>query len=149
VSNTDSELFQTAIKLAQEATALDNAKKYEEAYNKYISAAESLLEFKKFNKNPKLVQLADQRANQYISRAKILQETMTKKQKVKTGSAGAKSEPGTKTSGAEGTDKEGSISEELSDDEKELRAAIEGSIITEKPSVTWADIAGMEDAKQA
>jgi vacuolar protein-sorting-associated protein 4 len=149
VSNTDSELFQTAIKLAQEATALDNAKKYEEAYNKYISAAESLLEFKKFNKNPKLVQLADQRANQYISRAKILQETMTKKQKVRTGSAGSKAEPGTKIPGAEGTDKEGGTTEELSDDEKELRAAIEGSIITEKPSVTWADIAGMEDAKQA
>ena len=148
MSSNDSQLFQTAIKLAQEATALDNEKKYEEAYNKYVAATESLLEFKKFNKNQKLIQLADQRATQYINRAKILKETLSKKQKVKTGGEGKKPDSSKKPASGDGSNKSGEENEE-SEDEKELRSQIQGSIVTEKPSVTWADVAGMNDAKQA
>jgi vacuolar protein-sorting-associated protein 4 len=150
MSNTDSQLFQTAIKLAQEATALDNAKKFEEAYNKYLAAAESLMEFKKFNKNPKLVQLAEQRANQYIQRAKILHDSINKKQKIKTGAGDKKvSKPSGEKSNLPGENKGEEGEEEIDEEEKELRATIAGSIITEKPTITWNDVAGMADAKQA
>ena len=37
----------------------------------------------------------------------------------------------------------------MSDDEKELRKTIEGTIITERPTITWGDVAGMEVPKQA
>jgi vacuolar protein-sorting-associated protein 4 len=151
MSTTDSELFKTAIKLAQEATVFDNDKRYEEAYAKYVAAADALMEFKRFNRNPKLIQLADQRAKQYVERAKILHDTINKKQKVKAGGPQSKSgdSKSPKNAGSGENKGDGDSSEESSDEEKELRAAIEGSIVTEKPTITWADVAGMEDAKQA
>ncbi|CAB1107608.1 unnamed protein product [Ectocarpus sp. CCAP 1310/34] len=33
------------------------------------------------------------------------------------------------------------------DDEKKLRGALEGAIVSEKPNVKWSDVAGLEQAK--
>jgi len=35
------------------------------------------------------------------------------------------------------------------DEEKKLRGALEGAILTEKPNVRWDDVAGLEQAKEA
>jgi vacuolar protein-sorting-associated protein 4 len=135
-----------AIERAKEATELDSQKKYDAAFDKYLQAAEALNEFAKFSKNPKLKAVAEERAKQYIKRAQQVSDLLNKKQKIKVGGPDAKKDSGKgKYADNKGEDSE----EEISDEEKELRKSIEGSIVMEKPTTTWEDIAGMEDAKQA
>jgi vacuolar protein-sorting-associated protein 4 len=144
MSGTDSNLFTTAMKLAQEAVQLDNAKENAKASEKYLQAAEVLNDYIKFCKNPKLRDLAQDKAKQYISRARILSNMKENKQKV---SVGGPSNKTTKTGKSPESDKPSDDS--IPPEEKELRDTISGTVMTEKPTVTWADVAGMEDAKQA
>jgi len=141
MSGSDSELFKTATRLAQEAYKLDNAKQAEAAADKYLQAAEVLNNYIKFCKNPALSKLAREKAEQYLARARILSNIGNKKQKVTTGSPQSKSSK-------DGKDEE-KDEPEMSQEEKELRQTISGTVVTDKPSVTWADVAGMEDAKQS
>ncbi len=140
----DSRIFKAAIKLAEEAIQFDNAKQYGQAIDKYIQAGEALNEYVRFCKNPKLKDLAKTKATQYITRAKKLTDLTNKRQKVP---AAGKSKDSSKSSGASSSD--GSDQEEMSDEEKELREQISGTIISEKPNITWDDVAGMESPKQA
>jgi len=80
MSSSDSKLFQFAMQIANEAVALDRAKNYSDAVKKYTRAAEVLLEFMKFNKNPNLKQLCQDKMTEYINRAKALSDR--NKQKV-------------------------------------------------------------------
>ncbi len=152
MSSSDSNIFKAAIKLAEEAIAYDNNKKYELAIDKYVQAGEALNDFIRFCKNPKLKSLAKDKANQYIKRAKNLAELSNKRQKIpamgkKGGKKGGKSRRtgSTGESGVESASEE----EEMSEEEKDLRDQISGTIISEKPNITWNDVAGMEEPKQA
>ncbi len=142
--SSDNKIFNAAIKLANEAIELDKQKQFDDAADKYLRASETLNEFAKFCKNTKLKKLAQEKALQYFKRADMLTQLKNKKFKVPSGRAPNK---GNKK------DKNGEESEEeeteMSDDEKELRKTIEGTIITERPTITWGDVAGMEVPKQA
>jgi vacuolar protein-sorting-associated protein 4 len=140
--SSENAIFKAAIKLANEAIQLDNEKQVDAAADKYIQSAEALNDFAKFCKNPKLKKLAKDKAMQYFKRASLLTQLKNKKQKVPTGSA--KKDKDGKKSGEPG---EGG--EEMSEEESELRKLISGTIVTEKPTITWDDVAGMEEPKQA
>ncbi|MCP4763691.1 MAG: AAA family ATPase, partial [archaeon] len=118
---------------------------------KYTKAAEILLEFMKYNKNPNLKQLCNDKIGEYIKRAKQLQ---SKKQKVKIGSTGAskKEVRSSKTdspTSAEDDDSGDEDEEELSEEDQDLINSIKGTIMMEKPNISWEDIAGLPVPKQA
>ena len=54
MSSVDSKLYQYAVKTAKEAVALDSQGKFRQAINKYQRAAEILMQFMKYNKNPQM-----------------------------------------------------------------------------------------------
>lgn len=140
----DNAIFNAAIKLANEAIQLDQGKQYDAAADKYLQASETLNDFAKFCKNSKLKALAQEKALQYFKRADQL-TNRKKKEKVPTGKSPKKDSHNNRKDDS-GDSEEDS---EMSDDEKELRKTIEGTIVTERPTVTWGDVAGMEDPKQA
>ncbi len=139
----DNAIFNAAIKIASEATTLDSQKQYDAAAEKYLTASETLNDFAKFCKNSKLKALAMEKATQYFKRAEQLTQLRNKKMKLPSGASSPAKTPSSKSE-----DKGEGGEEEMSDDEKELRKTIEGTILTEKPTITWNDIAGMEKAIQ-
>lgn len=143
MSDNASKLFRYASQMAAEAVALDKAKKYKEAARKYTRAAEVLLEYIKFNKNQNLNQTYQEKVKEYINRADKLNKKM--KKRVKVGRSGSKK----KSPHDGGNDEDLAEDEELSEEELELRKAIEGTVLLEKPDVCWADIAGLPEPKQA
>jgi len=116
-------LIEHARKFAKKAYELDKAKQYNEAIPLYLDAAEALMKAIKFERNPQVGKTLKKKAEMYIERAKDLKEIIEKK-----------AEKGTETGSNEESDK--------------LEGAISDIIVTEKPSVTLDDIAGLEEAKQ-
>lgn len=90
-------------------------------------------------KNPRSQQLIRDKATEYMARAEQLKEHLDKADK--------KSETSeTSTSGATKAKKAGDDDDA---DSKKLRSALSGAILSEKPNVSWEDIAGLEGAKEA
>lgn len=123
-----SNLYARAQNLAKLAVDADNEGKYQIAMNRYLEAAQILIEMTKFTSNQRLVKTYEERASGYITRAKEL-KPMLKEEKRPVSS---------KRSG-----------DNADDEEDELSAAIEDAIVSEKPDVTLADVAGLADVKKA
>jgi vacuolar protein-sorting-associated protein 4 len=142
MSSVDSKLYQYAVRTAKEAVALDNQGKYRQAINKYQRAAEILMQFMKYNKNPQMRMLCQKNIEEYVERAKILKSQL-----------GGVRHRGTRPIGKpSGTSEEGAGTSEapaVSSEEQELIDMISGTIVTESPNVNWEDIAGLENVKQA
>ncbi|GAB4322811.1 MAG: hypothetical protein Kow0069_27710 [Promethearchaeota archaeon] len=151
MASTDSKLFKFAIQLAKQAVVADQGNRTREAIEKYTRAAEILLEFLKFNKNPRLRALCEEKIQEYINRANMLKGVRGRSKGtgggVHSGGAPA-SEPGSGPVGGR-PDLSQPEGENLDEDEARLRASIAETIIAEVPDVTWDDIAGLADAKQA
>jgi vacuolar protein-sorting-associated protein 4 len=140
MSSVDSKLYQYAVQTAKEAVALDNQGKYRQAINKYQRAAEILMQFMQYNKNPKMRNLCKRNIEEYVERAKILRSHLggPRSARYLTKAKGSKDEGGADSeSGA------------VSSEEQELIDTISGTIVTESPNVRWEDIAGLANVKQA
>ncbi len=141
MSSVDSKLYQYAVQEAQAAVALDEKGQYRQALNKYQRAAEILIQFVKFNKNPIMIRKCRDQIEQYINRANVLKAHLS-------GPRARKGRPSMGTSEAkdsEGKGEEGQYSAE----EQEIIDSISGTILTESPNVRWNDIAGLKSSKQA
>ena len=141
MSSVDSKLYQYAVQEAQAAVALDEKGHYRQALNKYQRAAEILIQFVQFNKNPIMVRKCHDQIEQYINRANVLKAHLS-------GPRARKGRPYIGTSEAkdsEGKGEEGQYSAE----EQEIIDSISGTILTESPNVKWNDIAGLKSSKQA
>jgi vacuolar protein-sorting-associated protein 4 len=150
MSSTDSKLFQFAMSMAKQAVALDQAKRYAEAIPKYTRAAEILLDFIRFNKNPKMQQLCTEKIQEYVARAKFLSSGGKTVRKSSGVSSNIKKIDAAKAA----MDKKGVPAEEeegpeLTEEQQKIRDSLASTIITEKPDVTWDDIAGLKNCKQA
>ncbi len=141
MSSFDSNLFQYATREANEAVNLDQKGQYVQAMNKYTRAAEILLEFVKYNKNPIMKKKCEEKITEYINRAKDLKAKISGTRPVKKSS--------TPSVGKKEDDKLKSEGKELSEEEQELLDSIAGTILTESPNVKWIDIAGLENCKQS
>ena len=135
MSSSDSKLLIYAKKEAEEAIAFDNAGKYHQAMNKYQRAAEILIQFLRFNKNPIMRQNIEPRVEEYLNKAKILKARLGGKP-IRRGAEIKPSEEGSEAKGA-------------TNEEQELLDMISGTIVTESPNVSWNEIAGLENCKQA
>jgi len=142
MSSVDSKLYEYAVREAKEAVALDSQGKYRQAMNKYFRAADILMQFMKYNKNPQMRMLCQKNIEEYLERAKILKSHLSgvrpRKAKPSEGPS-VPSEGGAADSGIEA----------VSSEEQELLDMISGTIVTESPNVKWSDIAGLENVKQA
>ena len=141
MSSSDSKLLLYAKQEANQAITFENAGKFHQAINKYERAAEILIQFLRFNKNPIMRQNVQKSAEDYISRAKILRLKVS----------GKSSGRGTVSRGTIGSadDKSEGKEEGVSDEEQELLNMISGTIVTESPNVRWIEIAGLENCKQS
>jgi len=142
MSSVDSKLYQYAVKTANEAVALDNQGKKRQAINKYQRAAEILMQFMKYNKNPQMRMLCQKNIEEYVERAKILKSHLGG---VSPRRGGTTERPS--VSGDIGSDD--SDTSAVSSEEQELIDTISSTIVTESPKVNWEDIAGLENVKQA
>ncbi|MHA1748436.1 MAG: AAA family ATPase [Promethearchaeota archaeon] len=140
-------LFTYGMESAKKAVELDKQGEYEDAFKKYMHAAETLLEFLKFNKNNKLKNIVEARIEEYIERARYLKKKFQGRRH--------KQSPKLQTINNAGREKNKELAdvdeddEELDEETKKLREIIADTIITEKPDVTWKDIAGLSRVKQA
>ncbi len=113
-------LYARAQQFAKKAVENDNEGDHDKAFNQYLKAAEILIELKKLTTNPRLQNIYENKAKEYISRAK-------------------KIKPSNKTKVSNKEDKEDS----------ELEDSIESAIVSEKPDIKLEDVAGLQDAKRA
>lgn len=120
-------LFKYATQMAKEAVKLDKQGKQKLAVQKYIHAADILMRFLKLTENPALRKVCYDKAEQYVQRAKELQGVTPGLPAVSEKAAG----------------------KALTKEDQALQEAISDTIITEKPSVEWEDVANLETAKQA
>lgn len=141
MSSVDSKLYKFAVQLAQEAVVLDGKGQFRQAINKYNRAAEILMQFMKYNKNPQMRKLCQRNIEEYVERAKILKSQLSGTRPRRPKSIGKPSIGKDDESKAES----GAVSSE----EQELIDMISGTIVTESPNVKWKDIAGLEHVKQA
>ncbi|MFX0000621.1 MAG: AAA family ATPase [Candidatus Hodarchaeota archaeon] len=141
MSSVDSKLYQYAVQTAKEAVLLDSQGKFRQAINKYQRAAEILMQFMKYNKNPQMRMLCQKNIEEYVERAKILKSQLGGSRPRAVRHIAAPGE-----SGDAGADKSEAA---VSSEEQELVDMISGTIVTESPNVKWDDIAGLENVKQA
>ncbi|MBN2153047.1 MAG: ATP-binding protein [Candidatus Lokiarchaeota archaeon] len=143
----NNKIFNFAMDAARQAVNFDRQGMVEEAFEKYMRAAESLLEFLRFNKNKKLQRIVEDRMEEYLARAAYLKKKITGrtvKAVSSSNSAGAKkSGTGDKSKVADNVQ-----DEEMDEDTKRLQEMIQDTVITEKPSVSWSDVAGLDRVKQ-
>ena len=140
MSSVDSKLYQYAVSTAKEAVLLDSQGKYRQAINKYQRAAEILMQFMKYNKNPQMRMLCQKNIEEYVDRAKILKSQLGGPR-----TARHVPRPG-ETGDAGAADSEAGA---VSSEEQELIDMISGTIVTESPNINWEDIAGLDNVKQA
>ncbi|MFX1524103.1 MAG: AAA family ATPase [Promethearchaeota archaeon] len=139
MSSVDSKLYQYAVSTAKEAVALDTQGKYRQAINKYQRAAEILMQFMKYNKNPQMRRLCQRNIEEYVERAKILKSHL----------GGPRAMRARPIDTSKGGDDSSVDTSGVSSEEQELIDTISGTIVTESPKVNWEDIAGLENVKQA
>ncbi|EEQ41041.1 Vacuolar protein sorting-associated protein 4 [Clavispora lusitaniae] len=136
-----SEFLPKGIDLVQKAIEADTATRYEEAYKLYYNGLDYLMLALKYEKNQKSKELIKSKFTEYLTRAEQLKEHL-EKQHAQNGSAAESSSSGSTKAKKAGEDDEDA-------DTKKLRGALAGAILTEKPNVSWDDIAGLDAAKEA
>eukprot|EP01134_Creolimax_fragrantissima_P008182 CFRG8182T1 len=125
---------QKAIETVTQATEHDRNENYEEAYRLYNIALEYFMYAIKYEKNPRSVESLKQKCSEYMNRAETLKEYLNNKTH--------KAEAAGRDGGSGGADDDGK-------EKGELREALEGAIVSEKPNVKWDDVCGLEGAKEA
>ena len=143
MSSVDSKLYLVAVKEAQAAVELDESGQYRKAINKYQRAADILIQFMKFNKNPEMRRVCQDKVENFVERVKVLKAHLS-------GPRGRSSHPTTKSADSKGDDKGSEKGDsQYSPEEQELIDAISDTILTESPNVRWIDIAGLANSKQS
>jgi len=132
-----SKVLDDALKIVQEAIALDTEKKYPEALTKYRMAIERFIHVIRYEKTPKRKEVLEAKAVEYMERAEAL------KKMIDGASVPAPSGGDGGTAAAEGKSEGGDA------EKTKLRGALAGAIVSEKPNVKWDDVAGLEGAKDA
>jgi vacuolar protein-sorting-associated protein 4 len=135
----ENSLIPQGIEIVQRAIAADNENEYEKALALYRDALARFTMGLKYEKNEARKKLIIDRVEGYMNRAEELSDYLKKQSELDKGGGGgvaAKSKDD-KDEGGEDADK------------KKLRGALAGAIVTEKPNVSWDDVAGLENAKES
>lgn len=137
-----------AIELVQKAIEADGKEEYESALSLYRDALSRFTLAIKYEQNPTRKKLLMERTEGYMKRAEELRDHVNDKKKQgeadKAGGGAAK-----KGSTGAGDGGGGGESKEDDADNKKLRGALAGAVMSEKPNVKWEDVAGLEGAKES
>ncbi|WFD05944.1 Vacuolar protein sorting-associated protein 4 [Malassezia vespertilionis] len=134
-------LDQRAIEIVQRAIDEDVKHNYQEAYVQYQNSLDYFMMAIKYEKNEKLKQLIRSKFVEYLDRAEKLKEHLAK---VANAETAVPSKGGTSQARA-GDDADDSIDAET----KKLRSGLSSVILSERPNVSWEDVAGLFTAKEA
>jgi len=140
MSNTD--FLGRAIDVVKKAIEQDTAGEYEKAYQQYYQALELFMLALKWEKNVKSKDMIRTKAAEYMERAEKLKKHLEEQESGKRKPAAM---------GNNGKAANGKAEEEGDEDadNKKLRGALAGAILTDKPNIKWEDVAGLEAAKEA
>jgi len=136
-----------AIEYVRQAVAEDNAGNYAKAFPLYMNALDYFKTHLKYEKNPKIKEAITQKFTEYLRRAEEIRAVLddTPIGPTANGDASVQAKPKTKAGKKDGDgDGDGEDPEQ-----QKLRSGLNSAIIREKPNVRWADVAGLESAKQA
>lgn len=147
MSNTD--FLGRAIEKVRQAIELDNTADYEKAYQTYYDALNLFMLALKWEKNPKSKEMIRGKVSEYMDRAEKLKAHLADAdaKRKKPGMVGVN---GTSTGGTgKGKENGEDGAEPIDEDSKKLRNALASAILTERPNISWDDVAGLEQAKEA
>ncbi|KAH8848486.1 Vacuolar protein sorting-associated protein 4 [Pyricularia oryzae] len=118
------------------AVKFDEAGKYQQAFENYMSGCDDLMLAVKKNDAPEETRVALRRKMaEYLLRAEKL-DAHLKAEKSKKEATNGESNGAIASNGQD-------------DDSKKLRNALEGVVLQERPNVKWEDVAGLEGAKES
>lgn len=138
-----------AIEYVRQAVAEDNAGNYAKAFPLYMNALEYFKTHLKYEKNPKIKEAITQKFTEYLRRAEEIRAVLDDSAPngpTANGDAAVQAKPKTKAAGKKDGDGDGDSEDP---EQQKLRSGLNSAIIREKPNVRWADVAGLESAKQA
>ncbi|KAF2481544.1 P-loop containing nucleoside triphosphate hydrolase protein [Neohortaea acidophila] len=141
MSNTD--FLGRAIDVVKKAIEQDTAGEYEKAYQLYYQSLELFMLALKWEKNAKSKEMIRQKAGEYMERAEKLKNHLADNDKSSKRKPAAMGSNGKSSGGA------GKEDEDEDPENKKLRGALAGAILTDKPNIKWEDVAGLEGAKEA
>lgn len=128
-----------AIQHAQQAAALDEGKEYDKAYKMYIKSIDHFMTAIKHENQVKKKEMLRNKVLELMDRAETIKKFLNEQ--------GNGSDDGGKGGSASKSKSKSKTKEK--DEDAELKGALEGAIVTEKPDVKWDDVAGLEGAKEA
>ena len=137
-----------AISLVRDAVEKDKAADYASAFKLYMSALDHFTIYLKYEKNPMMQQTIKTKFTEYLERAEELKrlidgETATNKANpAQSPDSALRAKPN--KSGGKGN---GGGADD--DETRKMQGALGGAIVTEKPNVSWSDVAGLDAAKEA
>ncbi|KAI5790644.1 P-loop containing nucleoside triphosphate hydrolase protein [Peziza echinospora] len=157
-----------AIQAVKKAIELDQNQEYQKAYDGYCNALNYFLLAIKWEKNAKSKEVIRLKAAEYMDRAEKLKDYLSDDKKggkqaalASNGGGGGKGGGGKTHSSISAIEpafaclwltllgNDSDDEDSISADDKKLRGALAGAILTEKPNVRWEDVAGLEGAKEA
>mmetsp|Transcript_19239 Transcript_19239/g.25343 ORF Transcript_19239/g.25343 Transcript_19239/m.25343 type:complete len:452 (+) Transcript_19239:162-1517(+) len=138
----ENQFIPKAIDIVKQAIEKDNNQEYQEALQLYGRALDYFMTGLKYEKNETSRATIMKRVDGYLQRAETLKEIIA---------GGGTAVPGTKgDGGATAMAKREDTKQNADDAEaKRLRGALDSAIVTEKPNISWDDVAGLEQAKDS
>jgi vacuolar protein-sorting-associated protein 4 len=137
----ENSLIPQGIEIVQRAIASDNEGDYEKALALYRDALARFTMGLKYEKNEARKKLIIDRVEGYMNRAEELSDYLKKQSELDKGGGGGVA--------ARSKDDKGGEDGNDDADKKKLRGALAGAIVTEKPNVSWDDVAGLDNAKES
>ncbi|WFD26991.1 Vacuolar protein sorting-associated protein 4 [Malassezia nana] len=132
-----------AIDIVQRAIDEDVKHNYQEAYVQYQNSLDYFMMALKYEKNEKLKQLIRAKFMEYLDRAEKLKEHLGQVAQAEGAETQGKSASMSTSAGSKGE------AEDMDAETKKLRSGLSSVILTERPNVSWDDVAGLITAKEA
>jgi vacuolar protein-sorting-associated protein 4 len=143
----DNSLIPQGIELVQKAIAADADGDFERALALYRDALARFTLGLKYEKNEARKKLVLDRVEGYMKRAEELSDYLKKQSELDKNGGGGSAGGGVAARSKK--DGDGGGDDGADGDKKKLRGALSSAIVTEKPNVSWDDVAGLENAKES
>lgn len=136
----ENSLIPQGIEIVQKAIAADDERDFEKALALYRDALARFTMGLKYEKNEARKKLVIERVEGYMNRAEELSDYLKKQAELDKNGGG----------GGVAAAKKGEGGDDDKDAEtKKLRGALSAAIVSEKPNISWDDVAGLDNAKES
>ena len=136
-----------AISLVKDAVEKDKAADYASAFKLYMSALDHFTIYLKYEKNPMMQQTVKSKFTEYLERAEELKRLIDGENATSKANPAQSPDSALRAKPGSGGSKGGGGGDD--DEKKKMQGALGSAIVTEKPNVSWSDVAGLDAAKEA